>query len=171
MTGFRDLDEFFDPSLRLPIGGKTYTVPPPDAEVGLLCQRLMHAGLAAQAGQEVDQDGLNRLADAVLSDEQEKDLYKRLLGPVWEELFADRVSWPVIQHVGETALLWVAAGVDAAARHWEAGAGEAQAPANRKTRRAAAAQARSTRSRGSRSGTTRTTAAPAAEPVSPGSIS
>lgn len=157
MAGFRDLDEFFDPSLRLPIGGKTYTIPPPDAEVGLLVQRLMHAGIAAEAGQEVDSEGLNTLAENVLTREsKDTDLYQRLLGPVWDELFADKLDWPVIQHVGETVLLWVGAGIDAAQRHWEAGAGEAEAP-NRKARRAAAAQARSTRSRGSRSGTTRTT--------------
>jgi hypothetical protein len=158
MSGFRDLDEFFDPNLRLPIGGKTYIVPPPDAEVGLLVQRLMHAGIAAEAGQEVDSEGLSTLAESVLTQEsKDTDLYQRLLGPVWDELFADKLDWPVIQHVGETVLLWVAAGIDAAQRHWEAGAGEAEAPGNRKARRAAAAQARSTRSRGSASGTTRTT--------------
>lgn len=170
MAQFRDLDEFFDPSLRLPIKGKEYAVPPPDAEVGLLVQRLMNAGLAAESGQEVDQEALNDLAESVLTnDSDEKDLYKRLLGPVWDELFADKLDWPVIQHVGQTVLLWVAAGVDAAAKHWEAGSGEAEAP-NRKARRAAAAQARSTRSRGSRSGTTRTKA-PAAGQESPGSTS
>ncbi|MEV4078950.1 hypothetical protein AB0J43_01485 [Nonomuraea fuscirosea] len=157
MAQFRNLDEFFDPSLRLPVGGKVYVIPPPDAEVGLLVQRLMNAGIAAEAGQDVDEEGLNDLAESVLTnDSDEKDLYQRLLGPVWDEMFADRLDWPVIQHVGQTVLLWVAAGVDAAAKHWEAGSGEAAAP-NRKTRRAAAAQARSTRSRGSRSGTTRTT--------------
>jgi hypothetical protein len=171
MAQFRDLDEFFDASLRLPIGGKTYVIPPPDAEVGLLVQRIMHAGIAAEAGQEVDQAGLNELAETVLTnDSKDTDLYQRLLGPVWGELFADKVDWPIIQHVGETALLWVAAGVDAAAKHWEAGAGEAEAP-NRKARRAVAAQARSTRSRGSRSGTTRTTGSGSADLESPGSTS
>lgn len=169
MAQFRDLDEFFDPSLRLPVGGKTYVIPPPDAEVGLLVQRLMHAGLAAESGQDVDSDALNELASSVLTNEsKDSDLYKRLLGPVWDELFADKLDWPVIQHIGETVMLWVAAGTDAAARHWEAGAGEAEAP-NRKTRRAEA-QARSTRSRGSRSGTTRTTKSPAVR-ESPGSTS
>ncbi|WP_188197216.1 DUF7426 family protein [Nonomuraea sp. SYSU D8015] len=157
MTGFRDLDEFFDPNLRLPIKGKTYVIPPPDAEVGLLVQRLMHAGIAVEAGQDVDTTNLNELAETVLTNEsKDSDLYQRLLGPVWDELFADRLDWPVIQHVGETVLLWVAAGIDAARRHWEAGAGEAEAP-NRKARRARAAAARSTRSRGSATGTTRTT--------------
>lgn len=157
MASFRELDEFFDPSLRLPVGGKVYVIPPPDAEVGLLCQRLMHASLDAEAGKDVDEDGLNQLAETVLDDDQEKDLYRRILGPVWDELFADRVSWPVIQHVGQTALIWVAAGLEAAAKHWESAAGEADAP-NRAQRRATASAARSTRSRGSATGTTRTTA-------------
>ncbi|MCF6467405.1 hypothetical protein FAF44_03110 [Nonomuraea sp. MG754425] len=157
MAQFRNLDEFFDPSLRLPVGSKTYVIAPPDGEVGLLVQRLMHAGIAAEAGQDIDAEGLNDLAKSVLSnDSAETDLYPRILGPVWDELFADKLDWPVIQHIGETAMLWIAAGTDAAAKHWEAGAGEAEAP-NRKARRAAAAQARSTRSRGSASGTTRTT--------------
>ncbi|SEU46624.1 DUF7426 family protein [Nonomuraea wenchangensis] len=160
MAQFRNLDEFFDPYLRLPVGGKTYAVPPPNGEVGLLVQRLMHAGIAAEAGQDVDAEGLGDLAKSVLEgdsgDSGDTDLYQRILGPVWDELFADKLDWPVIQHIGETAMLWIAAGADAAAKHWEAGAGEAEAP-NRKARRAAAAQARSTRSRGSRSGTTRTT--------------
>lgn len=155
MTGFRDLDEFFDDSLRLPVAGKTYVIPAPDAEVGLLCQRLMHAGLAAEQGQAVDGEELNKLAAVVLNDDEEKDLYKRILGPVYDELFADGVKWPRIQHVGATALVWVAAGKDAALKHWESGAGEVPAP-NRATRRAAAAT--STRSRGSATTTTRTTA-------------
>ncbi|WP_171074152.1 DUF7426 family protein [Nonomuraea basaltis] len=151
---FKDLDEFFDPTLKLPVGGKTYVIPPPSGEVGLLCQRLMHAGLAAQTGQDVDEEGLTKLAEAVLDDDQEKDLYRRILGPVWDELFTDKVLWPKIQHVGQTALIWVAAGLEAAAKHWESGPeGEAQAPT-----RTAASAATSTRARGSATGTTRKTA-------------
>ncbi|WP_420819222.1 DUF7426 family protein [Nonomuraea lactucae] len=171
MATFRELDEFFDPSLRLPAGGRTYVIPPPDAEVGLLCQRLMHAGLAVEAGQQVDEEGLHQLAETVLDDNQEKDLYRRILGPVYDELFADKVSWPVIQHVGQTALVWVAAGLEAAAKHWESVSGEGQAP-NRATRRAQAAAARSTRSRGSATGTTRKTASRSRKgAASPGSTS
>ncbi|HUR06993.1 MAG TPA: hypothetical protein VM347_30920 [Nonomuraea sp.] len=156
MTTFQDLDEFFDDSLRLPVGGKWYVVPAPDAEVGLLCQRLMHASLQAEQGEAVDDPKLNELAEVVLNDDEERDLYRRILGPVWNELRADGVSWPKVQHIGATALVWVAAGKDAAAKIWASGgAGEAPAP-NRATRRAAAAK--STRSRGSTTTTTRTTA-------------
>ena len=147
-AAFKDLDEFFDPTLKLPVGGKMYVVPPPSAEVGLLCQRLMQASIAAQAGQTVDEDGLNELAQLVLDDEQEKDLYQTILGSVWEELLANKVSWPAIQHVGQTALIWVAAGLEAAAKHWESGPeGEAEAPTKEAT------AAKSTRPRGSATGT------------------
>lgn len=157
MATFREIDEFFDPSLRLPIHGKVYVIPPPDGEVGLLCQRLMHAGLAAESGQDVDEKGLNQLAETVLDDDQEKDLFRRILGPVQDEMIADGVDWPTRQHVEQTALIWVAAGLDAAAKHWESASGEASTP-NRATRRATAAAARSTRARGSATGTTPKTA-------------
>ncbi|NRQ31277.1 hypothetical protein HII36_05420 [Nonomuraea sp. NN258] len=158
-TQFQDLDDFFDDSLPLPVGGKWYRVPAPDAEVGLLCQRLMHAGLAAEQGQAVDDPKLTELVEVVLNDEEERDLYQRILGPTWDELRADGVSWPKIQHVGATALVWIAAGKDAAAKVWASGGTTGEAPApNRATRRATAAAAKSTRSRGSATTTTRTTA-------------
>ncbi|GAA2895567.1 DUF7426 family protein [Nonomuraea rubra] len=158
MTQFQDLDEFFDDTLPLPVGGKWYRIPAPDAEVGLLCQRLMHASMAAEQGETVDDPKLNELAEVVLSDDEERDLYQRILGPVWHELRTDGVSWPKVQHVGATALVWVAAGKEAAAKIWASGGvGEAPAP-NRATRRATAAAATSTRSRGSATTTTRTTA-------------
>ncbi|MFD0659770.1 DUF7426 family protein [Thermocatellispora tengchongensis] len=121
MTTFQDLDDFFDDSLPLPVGGKWYRIPAPDAEVGLLCQRLMHASLAAEQGEAVDDPKLTALAEVVLTDDEERDLYQRVLGPVFDELRADGVSWPKIQHVGATALVWVAAGKDAAAKMWASG--------------------------------------------------
>ncbi|MFC7582430.1 hypothetical protein ACFQYP_00470 [Nonomuraea antimicrobica] len=134
-AAFKDLDEFFDATLKLPVGGKTYVIPPPSAEVGLLCQRLMQAGLAAHSGRAVDAEGINELAQVVLDDDQEKDLYQTILGPVWDELLADKVSWPAIQHVGQTALIWVAAGLDAAAQHWESGPGKRKPRLGRQPRR------------------------------------
>ncbi|GAA4600341.1 hypothetical protein GCM10023194_81410 [Planotetraspora phitsanulokensis] len=157
MANFRDLDEFFDPTLKLPVGGKTYVIQPPSAEVGLLCQRLMQASIAHESGQDVDGEGLNKLAQVVLDDDQERDLYQRILGATFDELVADGVDWAKVQHVGTTALVWVAAGEDAAAKIWEDRSGEAAAP-NRATRRSTAAAARSTRSRGSATTTTRATA-------------
>ncbi|MEU4511781.1 hypothetical protein AB0G05_19995 [Nonomuraea wenchangensis] len=139
MAQFRDLDEFFDDSLSLPIGGKTYRVPPADAETGLFCQRLMAAGIDAANGKQVDA--------ANLDDDGETDLYRRVLGGAYDEMIADRVSWPRIKHAGVTAFLWIAGDADTAAKYWEAGP-EAEAPE--------AEAASSTPSRGSTSGTSRT---------------
>ncbi|MEV0149681.1 MULTISPECIES: hypothetical protein [unclassified Nonomuraea] len=145
MAKLKALDEFFDDTLTLPVGGKEYTVPAPSAETGLLCQRLMQAGVAAANGQETD---LTDLAN--LDDDQETDLYRRCLGPVYDELRADKVTWPRIKHCGVTAFLWIAVDVDAAMKFWESGGDpEALAP----NRAASEAVARTTRSRGSTSGT------------------
>lgn len=147
MAKLKALDEFFDDTLTLPIGGREYTIPAPDAETGLLCQRLMQAGVAAAAGQQTD---LSDLAE--LDDDQETDLYKRCLGPVYDQLIADKVSWPRIKHAGITAFLWVAADLETAMRYWEAGGNpEAFAP----SRTVSEAAASTTRSRGSTSGTSR----------------
>jgi hypothetical protein len=140
MAKFRDLDEFFDDTLPLPIKGKTYVVPGPDADTGLLCQRLMAVGITAAQGGDIDA--------AQLDDAGEIDLYARVLGPVYQELLADKVSWPRIKHAGTTAFLWIAADLDTAMKFWEMGP-EAEAP----DRKAAAS---STPRRGSTSGTSRT---------------
>ncbi|WP_433235539.1 DUF7426 family protein [Streptosporangium sp. CA-135522] len=142
MAKLKALDEFLDTTLTLPVGGKEYTVPAPSAETGLLCQKLMHAGVAAANGKETD------LAD--LDDVEEFNLYKRCLGPVHEELLADKISWPVIKLCGVTAFLWIAADLDTATRYWESG-GNPEAPAPDQTTSSAAAS--STWSRGSTSGT------------------
>ncbi len=160
MAQFRDLDEFFDDTLPLPIGGKVYVVPPASAETGLFCQRLMEAGVDAANGKDTDL--------ASLDDEGERDLYQRVLGPVYGELKANGVSWPKIKHAGITAFLWIAGDRDTAQKYWEAGDGgpEAEAP-TRAERRAAAA---TTQRRGSTSGTTRRTS-PAATKASRGKTS
>jgi hypothetical protein len=145
MAKLKALDEFFDDTLTLPVGGTDYTVPAPTAETGLLCQRLMQAGVAAASGKETD---LTDLAD--LDDDQETDLYKRCLGPVYDQMLAAKVSWPVLKHCGVTVFLWIAVDVDAAMKFWESGGDpEALAP----NRAASKAAASSTRSRGSTSGT------------------
>jgi hypothetical protein len=153
---FQDLDEFFDDTLPLKIKGKTYVVPAPDAETGLFCQRLMAVGIDAANGREVDA--------ASLDDDGEQDMYRRVLGSVYDELIADRVSWPRIKHAGITAFLWIAGDTDSAAKYWASGGtGEAEAPA--------AGAASSTRSRGSGSGTSRTPRAKATARRSAGKTS
>lgn len=119
---FTDLDEFFDPTLKLPIGGKTYVVPSPDAKTGLWAQGMMTAAVQIRAGE--TPDGLEAL---VLDDDEERDLYERLLGDAYAEMVADGVKWHKIKHAGTTALWWVVYGKDVAERFWNAGGGQGKA--------------------------------------------
>lgn len=167
MPAFGDLSEFLDPTLRLPIDGKEYVVPPADAATGLYCQKFLGAikSLAkAITGQDVDEDqdededapAPNVDADAVevLDDHQEVELYQRCLGPVYQELLDDGVDWPRIRHAGMTAFWYVAAGEQRAEQFWRGEVGKAgnRAERRRKTSSSTAA-ASTTRKRASTSGT------------------
>lgn len=161
MAPFKDLREFFDGSLRLPIGGKTYVIPPISATDGLWAQALLNTAVAASAGAKVNVDA------TLLDDDDERGLYARMLGPVYDELLADNQDWPTVQRVGVTAYLFFTVGEEPAVKYWEEGPGNVQAP-NRATKRAAA---RSTRSRGSASGTTTPASKPTAAKRTPGAKS
>lgn len=147
---FRDLSEVLDAGLALPIGGKTYTVAPVDAETGLRLQRL--AEVAAQVAGAVESG--EPLDTVALDDAAEVDLYRDALGAVYDEMVADRVPWPALKLAGVTAWLDAAVNRETAEAYWNAGgAPDPEASAgNRASRRAA----RSTRQPASASGTTRT---------------
>lgn len=145
---FQDLDEFFDPSLRLPIRGKTYVVQSPTAADGLWVMRLVTAAERQRAGEQLDDATLSGLQ---LDDAEERGMYERLLGPVLAELEADGVPWEMVKHAGMTAFIWVSGSREAAEKFWSTPSGEAVAP-NRAARRATAT---STRSAASTAGTTR----------------
>jgi hypothetical protein len=148
---FRDLSEVLDAGLSLPYKGKTYTVPPVDAETGLRLQRL--AEVAAQVAKAAE-DG-EPLDEIALDDDAEVDLYRDALGSAYDEMLVDRVPWPMLKVAGVTAWLDAAVSREAAEAYWNsAGNPDPEALAgNRATRRAAA---RSTRRPESASGTTRT---------------
>lgn len=146
---FRDLSEVLDGGLSLPYKGKSYTVPPVDAETGLRLQRL--AEVAAQAAKAAETG--EPLDTVALDDDAEVDLYRDALGTAYDEMLADRVPWPMLKLAGVTAWLDAAVSREAAEAYWNA-AGDPEALAgNRETRRAAA---RSTRRPASARGTTRT---------------
>ncbi|MBB4915098.1 DUF7426 family protein [Streptosporangium saharense] len=119
MATFADLNDFFRDGLDLPIGGKVYRVPPADAATGLFCQKLMTVGINAANGKQID--------EAELTDDGEKDLYRRVLGTAFDEMIEDGVSWAKIKHCGITAFLWIAGDEDSAAKYWQADP-EAEAP-------------------------------------------
>lgn len=147
---FRDLSEVLDAGLSLPYKGKSYTVPPVDAETGLRLQRL--AEVAAQAAKAAERG--EPLDEIALDDDEEVDLYRDALGTAYDEMLADRVPWPMLKVAGVTAWLDAAVSREAAEAYWNsAGNPDPEALAgNRATRRAA----RSTRRPASASGTTRT---------------
>jgi hypothetical protein len=101
-TVFRDLSEFFDPDLYLPINGKRYRIPAPTK---------------VQA---------DRIRDDVLynftltADEQYAELYK-LLGPAYEEMQADKLPDVWITHAAVTAMLHFCAKPEVGAFHWNFG--------------------------------------------------
>ncbi|MEU6342224.1 hypothetical protein ABZ883_14930 [Streptomyces sp. NPDC046977] len=148
---FDALDELFDDSLELPVGGKTYRIPSPSAEDGLKVQKIANLAVRLMAGGEVSED------TELLDDDGELDLIKLCLGPVYDELTADGVSWAWVRHLGMTSMLWITQGIDTARNYWKAGGDPSQMAPNREARRAAkksgSAAASKTRSRGSTSGT------------------
>lgn len=149
----RDLSEFLDEGLTYPLpasaftveagaeprfpDGKTYTVPSPDATTGVWLTAMADLAAKATIGGQVSDADRNRLK---LDDDDERTLYQRVLGPVYDEMVADGVKWTALQTIGRDAYLCFAMSQDAADRalaHMLAGQGEALARANRATRRAA----------------------------------
>lgn len=120
---------FADPS-KFP-NGKTYKVPSPSAKTGLYLTGLADLGTKAVAGADLS---TSDLATLQLDDDEEKTLYQRALGPVYDEMLADGVKWTALQKVGLDAYLCFAMSTDVAD---SALTSLGKAPPNRKTRRAA----------------------------------
>lgn len=131
-----DLDQFFDATLPLPVGGKTYVIQPPTSETGLYVQKLIETGAIIASGGELPADA----PKPDLDDGEELDLYKMLLGGALAEMKRDRVPWPKIQFCANTALIWIGMGDQAAEAYWISGGDPKASPlsANRAQRRATA---------------------------------
>ncbi|EGJ77688.1 hypothetical protein STTU_4899 [Streptomyces sp. Tu6071] len=153
---FEALDTFLDDALELPVRGtdgveRTYRIPSPSAEDGLRVEKI------TRAAARMLQDGTEPDAES-LSDDEERDLYRMLLGPVHDELLA-ATDWARFKHTALTVMFWVTADLDTARTYWASGGDPSQLAPNRAARRQAArgssesAAASTTRSRGSTSGT------------------
>lgn len=94
----KDLDTFFDPDLYLPIRGKRYRVPAPDADES---ERLR----------------FQVMAEGVPPVEQIDEAIKAL-GSAFDEMRADNVPWPMILHSGRTAILHFGLSPDMAEVYW-----------------------------------------------------
>lgn len=147
----RDLREFHDPHLYLPIGGKTYKVECPDAARGLELRRMLNDPEIRWT----DEEELSELADllgATIDVNADGDpVYK---GGAWGEMVDDGISWPEIVHAGRTALVHYGQSAALGEIYWEtaltgASSGNPLPPmpttvaagGNRATRRAAAKKA------------------------------
>jgi hypothetical protein len=147
---FEALEDLFDDALELPVGGKTYRVPSPSAEDGLRVQTITTlAARLLSGGEAIDTEALD--------DDEERDLFQLSLGPVYDELLADGVSWSALRHVGLTAMFWITNGVETAQTYWKAAGDPSLLAPNREARRKAkktgSAAASKTPRRGSTSGT------------------
>lgn len=119
MSQFKSLDEVFDGRLALPgKNGKIYHVPEPDRELGLWCTAMIAAGLAVNMGEEPPREGMPPLQ---LDDTDEAALYRRVLGPVWEELRRDGYGFATQRLFAQTGFIWIGAGEAAAMEFWNNG--------------------------------------------------
>lgn len=97
----RDLAELLDPALPLPIAGVEYRVEC-SAWHGLHLHTLFGAG-------------------TVLNDDEEKIEILAILGPAYEQMLADGVSWARICHAGRSAMLWFGHSPALGQKMWESG--------------------------------------------------
>ncbi|WP_422389940.1 DUF7426 family protein [Arthrobacter sp. N1] len=140
----KELGDFLNPILVVPVGGKTYQFKAMSAENGLFVQTLSeNAQKAIDAG-----EPLTKLA---LESEGDSDSYmRRVLGDTYDELMADGVSAIVIKRLLSVVMAWTFQGFESAERFVAQGG---KAPAlNREQRRTA------TRTRTAAASTTRTAA-------------
>lgn len=133
---FKDLRETLDSTLDLPIGGKTYTIPPISAEVGLRMQEIVNlASKAAQSQKDGKEYEMSERDRALLSDDEETVLYQDALGTSWDEMMEDGVTWEELKLCALTAMFYATQGEEFAEAYFNS-AGKVQAP-NRAERRMA----------------------------------
>jgi hypothetical protein len=103
----KDFTEFAVGPLQLPIKGKLYTIPPIDIATGLLLRKAV-----------IDEDAkaLEELAGT-----DDEAAYRRVLGPVYDEMKADHVPWDALDRAYLTAITDHQRGRLIAETVWEVG--------------------------------------------------
>lgn len=124
---YDDLTAYVRPGFDLPILGRTYHVPAPNARDGLWLQALVDGAQSLALTR-----AIGSANKAVLSDEEERTVYQIALGSAFEEMVAGDVPWPILKHAGVTAWMHWTRGAEAGERHWrrlvEDGPGNGQTP-------------------------------------------
>ena len=132
MGNFEALDDFLSDGLTLPVKGedgvvREYHIPDPSAEAGIKIERITSLAARLAAGGTAPNT-------AVLDDEEELDLYRLCLGPVYDKLRAE-TSWSMFKHVSLTVMFWVTTDEDTALQFWKTGEAPGKAARNRAERR------------------------------------
>ena len=148
MPRFPELEASLGEPLVLPVplpGGqvKEYSVPPLDAETWARFSALW-SGLADKDDEEqVDK-------------KTEEDYFRKSLGPVYDELVADKAAWTLIRRCGMTAVTWHIHGEDRAIQVWMGGVPKSSSTSETDETTETPAEAPSTPSPASETGTTPT---------------
>lgn len=113
---FKDLGDWAElAGLRLPINGRVYVLPPISAELGPRVQALIDYGIDIVVGHETNEDE----AAEVLDDLAERDLYKEVLGTVYDAMQADGVPWAALKHAAMTSIIDATRNREEAEQYWE----------------------------------------------------
>lgn len=107
----RDLREFHDPRLHLPIAGTDVVIESPTADEGLRIKRHMYAG------ESTPQDEMRMIAAIFHADYDEES--DTMSGGKWDELNELGLSLHEIIHVGNTALAHFGVGTEFGEFWWE----------------------------------------------------
>lgn len=107
----RDLREFHDPNLHLPIDGTVYTVKSPNAELGLEIRRFT-ADPEADPAEEI------YFVAKLLGAEYDKDT-DSMSGGLWDEMVANGVPYEECMHVGNTAMAHYGVSAEFGEMWWE----------------------------------------------------
>lgn len=143
---YKELEDFLDSDLTLPIRGKKYTCPDPGWENVLWLEQRMKTVMKAAQGADLSDDDRE-----VLNDSDTDELFAVALGDAYDQMLDDGLPAAYIRHAGLTAVMHWSVGEEQAKAFWESGGDPERSAAsgNRQARRAA----QSTQRRESRSGT------------------
>lgn len=122
--------------------GKVYVIPSPDADTGIRLNALGEIMAKQLKGIKISEADAARLN---LNDEDERVFLQQVLGPTYDEMREDGVSWVRIKRLGTYAFTYFAVSPEAADKAAREGAfsGKGLAPRNRAARRAPAPKATS----------------------------
>jgi hypothetical protein len=128
---FKNIDQYLDDSLKLPIGDKVYEIQPVDAETGLWVERIMAVAVDAQRAQAGGPEVVispDEAADLEPPGGGRRTVFEVILGDTLDELRADKVSHTALKLINATVLIWISAGVEQAEQYWATAGRPGKAP-------------------------------------------